>query len=115
MSYVSHTWRLYAPDEDFDVATILQGLVAGTEPEDIDHWFENGKSVFSGRGIPPEHPQITKQICLVCQGAGCGNCCYKRMTYHWSVTPFHLIQESIDGLQQIIYDLNNPSEPHDVR
>ena len=115
MSYVEHTWRLFAPDdEDVDVAIELGRLVAHTEPTDIDHWFADGMSVFSGRGIPPQHPRISTQICFACLGFGCLTCCFGAVTYHWSGTSERLIQESIDGLHHIIHDLDNPPEQHDI-
>lgn len=119
MSNVQHTWRLYAPDEDFEVSITLTNLIARTEPTDIDHWFEGGESVFSGRGTPPKDPHIEERLCEACvfqidtggvawRKAGCDACCDTGFTYHWIQTPAKLIQESIDGLHQIIYELNNP-------
>lgn len=124
MSNPDHTWRLYG---EFDTEDLIEFEIAATlsrllpAGEQIDHWFDSGRSVYAGFGTPPIDSSIQKRICFICDGWGLGNgsghgsdcfyCCNTGFTYHWIQTPADLIQASINGLQEIIDDLSGDHEP----
>lgn len=110
-----HSWRLFAPDESFFVATELIRITRATEPEEIDQWFEGGYSVFSGRGTPPAHPCIQAEWCSNCTDAGCSVCCFSGIVYRWIENSEEVMQETIRDLQRIIQSLDGSLLEHDGR
>lgn len=101
-----HSWRIYGDSEDFEASLAISSLTKTTETEPIDQMFEDGMSIWSGRGTPPHSPHLQRQRCPYCKARGneigCWWCCEAGTVLRWIPHPPSLMQEIVKGIRAMI-------------